>query len=193
MEAAARGMDPARRPGMNREQPDPRDRVQVVQADITTLQVDAVVNAANTSLLGGGVDGAIHRAAGPGLLAECRMLGGCRTGEAKITSGHGLPARHVIHTVGPVWQGGGAGEDELLQSCYRNSLQLAAQHGLRTVAFPAISTGAYRFPPDRAARIAVREVLAFLADHPLPDRVLLVAFGAESLQSYLTALSGNAI
>jgi O-acetyl-ADP-ribose deacetylase (regulator of RNase III) len=174
--------------------PSPRDRVQVVQADITTLDVDAVVNAAAPSLLGGGgVDGAIHRAAGPGLLAECRTLGGCPTGEAKITSGHRLPARHVVHTVGPVWRGGGAGEDGLLQRCYRNSLQLAARHGVRTIAFPAISTGAYGFPADRAARIAVGEVLDFLAGSALPERVVLVAFGAESLQSYLTALSGNAI
>ncbi|HEV2736135.1 MAG TPA: O-acetyl-ADP-ribose deacetylase [Longimicrobiaceae bacterium] len=174
--------------------PDPRDRVQVVQGDITKLEVDAVVNAANTSLLGGGgVDGAIHRAAGPGLVQECRMLGGGRVGQAKLTSGHDLPARHVIHTVGPVWQGGGAGEDELLQSCYRNSLQLAAEHGLRTVAFPAISTGVYRFPPERAAGVAVREVLRFLGGNRLPERVVLVALGAEAYQYYLTALSGNAI
>lgn len=174
--------------------PDPRDRVEVVRGDITRLEVDAIVNAANTSLLGGGgVDGAIHRAAGPGLVQECRMLRGCGVGEAKITSGHRLPARHVIHTVGPVWQGGGAGEDELLQSCYRNSLQLAADHGLRTVAFPAISTGVYRFPVERAAGVAVREVLRFLGDAPLPEKVVLVAFGEETHQSYLTALSGNTI
>ncbi|MET0396835.1 MAG: O-acetyl-ADP-ribose deacetylase [Longimicrobiaceae bacterium] len=174
--------------------PDPRDRIEVVQADITKLKVDAIVNAANTSLLGGGgVDGAIHRAAGPGLVQECRMLGGCRVGEAKLTLGHRLPARHIIHTVGPVWQGGGAGEDELLQSCYRNSLQLAAKHGLRTVAFPAISTGVYRFPVQRAAGIAVREVLRFLGDNPIPERVVLVAFGDEALRAYLTALSGNII
>lgn len=169
-------------------------RLAVVQGDITKMEVDAIVNAANPSLLGGGgVDGAIHRAAGPGLLRECRTLGGCRTGEAKLTSGHLLPARHVIHTVGPVWRGGGAGEDELLQSCYRNSLQIAAEQGLRTIAFPAVSTGVYGFPAERAARLAVREVLRFLEDSPLPERVLLVAFGEESLQSYLTALSGNII
>lgn len=174
--------------------PDPRDRIEVVQGDITRLEVDAIVNAANTSLLGGGgVDGAIHRAAGPGLLEECRMLGGCRAGEAKLTLGHRLPARHVIHTVGPVWRGGGAGEDELLQSCYRNSLQLAAEHGLRTVAFPAVSTGVYGFPVERAAGIAVREVLRFLEDNPVPERVVLVAFSPDALRAYLTALSGNII
>jgi O-acetyl-ADP-ribose deacetylase (regulator of RNase III) len=174
--------------------PTPRDRIDVVRGDITRLDVDAIVNAANTSLLGGGgVDGAIHRAAGPGLVQECRTLGGCRVGEAKLTSGHRLPARHVIHTVGPVWQGGGAGEDALLQSCYRSSLQIAAGQGLRTVAFPAVSTGVYRFPVDRAARLAVGEVLRFLADNPLPERVVLVAFGEEAQQSYLTALSENTI
>jgi len=174
--------------------PGPRDRIEVVQGDITELEVDAIVNAANTSLLGGGgVDGAIHRAAGPGLLEECRRLGGCRVGEAKLTLGHRLPARHVIHTVGPVWQGGGAREDELLQSCYRNTLQLAAEHGLRTVAIPAVSTGVYGFPVQRAAGIAVREVLRFLGDNPVPERVVLVAFGADALRAYLTALAGNII
>ena len=172
----------------------PCHRVDVVQGDITRLEVDVIVNAANTSLLGGGgVDGAIHRAAGPGLLDECRRLRGCRVGEAKITGGHRLPARHVNHTVGPVWQGGGAGEDELLASCYRNALQLAAGFGARTVAFPAISTGAYRFPPERAAAVAVAEVLRFLADSELPERVLLVAYGAEMRQTYLTALAGKCI
>src|SRR5437879_3988452 len=131
-------------------------QLDVVVADITTLKLDAIVNAANTSLLGGGgVDGAIHRAAGPNLVAECRMLGGCKTGQAKITRGYKLPAHHVIHTVGPVWQGGGSGEDELLASCYRSSLALAFKQRLRSVAFPAISTGIFHFPPDRAARIAV--------------------------------------
>jgi O-acetyl-ADP-ribose deacetylase (regulator of RNase III) len=170
--------------------PAPCDRIEVVEGDITRLHVDAIVNAANTSLLGGGgVDGAIHRAAGPGLLEECRGLGGCRTGDARLTGGHDLPARYVIHTVGPVWQGGGAGEDELLASCYRRSLELAARQGANTVAFPAISTGAYRFPSERAARIAVREIRGFLERNDVPERVLLVAYGAESRISYLTALS----
>ncbi|MBA4491375.1 O-acetyl-ADP-ribose deacetylase [Paracoccus sp. S1E-3] len=133
--------------------------IRVWQGDITTLDVDAIVNAANASLLGGGgVDGAIHRAAGPELLAECRALGGCPTGEARITGGYALPARHVVHTVGPVWKGGGAGEDELLASAYRSSLTLAREQGLKTIAFPAISTGIYGFPAERAARIAVETI-----------------------------------
>ena len=166
-------------------------RIAVVQADITTLEVDGIVNAANSSLLGGGgVDGAIHRAAGPGLLAECRALGGCPTGEARLTGGHRLPARWVIHTVGPVWRGGGNGEDALLASCWRESLILARDNGMRTVAFPAVSTGAYGFPVHRAARIAVREVAAFLAAHALPARVLLVCFGEEARREYLTAVQG---
>lgn len=164
-------------------------RIQVVQGDITKLDVDAIVNAANTSLLGGGgVDGAIHRAAGPELVRECRMLGGCRTGEARITHGYRLPARWVIHTVGPVWQGGQVGEDELLASCYRESLKLARDKELRTVAIPAVSTGVYRFPVHRAARIAAAETAAFLAANPLPERVMLVCFGSDAHREYLTAV-----
>jgi O-acetyl-ADP-ribose deacetylase len=139
-------------------------RLEICVADITTLDVDAIVNAANTSLLGGGgVDGAIHRAAGPELMAECRTLGGCATGSAKITGGHRLKARHVIHAVGPVWGGGGKGEDEWLAACYRTALDLARTHDLASLAFPAISTGVYRFPPDRAARIAVGTVASEIA------------------------------
>jgi O-acetyl-ADP-ribose deacetylase (regulator of RNase III) len=164
-------------------------RIEVVQGDITRLDVDAIVNAANTSLLGGGgVDGAIHRAAGPELVQECRMLHGCKTGQAKITHGYRLPARWVIHTVGPVWQGGHAGEDALLASCYRESLKIARDRDLRTVAFPAVSTGVYRFPVHRAARIAAAETIAFLAANPLPERVILVCFGDDSYREYLTAV-----
>ena len=157
--------------------------------DITEQQVDAVVNAANNSLLGGGgVDGAIHRAAGLGLLEECRTLGGCETGEAKITGGYNLPARYVIHTVGPVWRGGDHDEDALLARCYRNSLKLAAEQGVRTIAFPSISTGAYGFPLDRAARIAVREIAAFLEQDDSIEKVTLVCFSDRAYNSYLAAL-----
>lgn len=160
-------------------------RVEVLRGDIAKLEVDAIVNAANTSLLGGGgVDGAIHRAAGPGLLAECRTLGGARTGEAKITGGHDLPARHVIHAVGPVWSGGGSGEDELLASCYRNAMRIARERGLRSVAFPAISTGAYGFPLERATRIAMREVRSALEAGPGGERVVFCCFSAEDLAVY---------
>ena len=160
----------------------------VVEADITTLDVDAVVNAANSSLLGGGgVDGAIHRAAGPGLLEECRQLGGCATGDAKITSGHRLKARHVIHAVGPVWHGGGQGEDELLAACYRNSLRLAGEHGLKSIAFPAISTGVYRFPLERATRIAVTTVKAE-APKAGVTRVIFACFGADAAATYRAVL-----
>ncbi len=166
----------------------PDIRLQIVEGDITTLPVDAIVNAANHSLLGGGgVDGAIHRAAGPGLLAECRTLGGCATGEAKITGGYDLPARHVIHTVGPFWRGGGQGEVELLARCYRNSLALAYEHNLRTIAFPSISTGAYGFPIRRAARIALRTILAFLDHHPDFGQVLCVCFSRPDYEEYQAA------
>jgi O-acetyl-ADP-ribose deacetylase len=167
-------------------------RVALVQGDITKLAVDALVNASNESLLGGGgVDGAIHRAAGQGLLEECRGLGGARTGEVKITGGHRLPARHVIHAVGPVWRGGGAGEDELLASCYRGALGLAEARRLRSIAFPAISTGAYGFPLDRATRIAVREVLAALARPTSLERVVLCCFSAADAEVYGRVLDGG--
>ena len=163
-------------------------RIKVIQADITQLQVDAIVNAANNSLLGGGgVDGAIHRAAGSQLLAECRQLGGCETGEAKITKGYNLPAKWVIHTVGPVWSGGTSGEDELLASCYRNSLALAEQYQIKTIAFPAISTGVYQFPVERAASIAVAQIEAFLKNNSL-EQVILVCFSQPAYQSFLTAV-----
>jgi len=167
------------------------DRIEVVRDDITRLTVDAIVNAANPTLLGGGgVDGAIHRAAGPGLLEECRGLGGCPIGEARVTSGHALPARWVIHTVGPVWSGGDRGEDATLASCYLRSLAIAADRGLETVAFPAISTGAYGFPPERAAGIAVRTIRTFLVAHDRPRRVLLVAYDDAARHRLEAALAG---
>jgi O-acetyl-ADP-ribose deacetylase (regulator of RNase III) len=165
--------------------------MEVVKADITTLDVDAIVNAANTSLLGGGgVDGAIHRAAGPELLEECRTIGGCTTGDAKITKGYRLPARHVIHAVGPVWRGGKAGEDELLASCYRRSLELATEHGLKSIAFPSISTGVYGFPKDRAARIAVETVREVLGANPGgSELVIFCCFDDESFKFHGKALA----
>lgn len=164
-------------------------RIRVHQGDLTKLAVDAIVNAANESLLGGGgVDGAIHRAAGPQLLEECRALGGCRTGEAKLTRGYSLPAKHVIHTVGPVWRGGANGEAELLASCYRASLALAEAQGCETLAFPGISTGVYRYPLDAAARTAAATVRAWLHEHALPREVTFCTFNAASTAAIDAAL-----
>jgi O-acetyl-ADP-ribose deacetylase len=161
-------------------------RISVTQGDITKQQVDAIVNAANTSLLGGGgVDGAIHRAAGPALLDECRKLHGCKTGQAKITGGYNLPAKHIIHTVGPVWHGGSNGEPELLRNAYLNSLQLAKDNSLRTIAFPNISTGVYGYPKDKAASIAIAAAHTFATDHPdALDEIIFVCFDQENLQLY---------
>lgn len=164
------------------------DRVEIILGDITLEKTDAIVNAANSALLGGGgVDGAIHRAAGPGLLEECRTLGGCPTGDARMTDGYRLPARWVIHTVGPVWRGGANGEDEALVSCWRRSLELAEEKSLRSVAFPSVATGVYGFPVERAARLAARTVGDFLSRHAFPERVRVVAFDERTYQCYREA------
>lgn len=165
------------------------NRIRAVHANITTLAVDAIVNAANSSLLGGGgVDGAIHRAAGPALLETCRMLGGCKTGQAKITPGFRLPAPHIIHTVGPVWQGGARGEESLLNDCYMACLAIARDHGLRSVAFPSISTGAYGYPIQLAAKVAVRSVQSWMCDNPLPAEVVFCCFSEQDLATYIDTL-----
>jgi O-acetyl-ADP-ribose deacetylase (regulator of RNase III) len=173
-------------------------RIELVQGDITRLAVDAIVNAANSSLLGGGgVDGAIHRAGGPAILEACREIrkrqGPCPTGQAVITTGGNLPAKFVIHTVGPVWRGGNVDEDALLASAYRNSLRVAVENGVRSLAFPGISTGIYGFPKERASEIAVREVRAFLAEHPEIERVVFVCFDAQSHALYARLLEENAV
>ena len=166
------------------------NHIEIIRGDITKQAVDAIVNAANCSLLGGGgVDGAIHRAAGPELLAECRTLHGCKTGKAKITKGYRLPARYVIHTPGPIWYGGDSGEEELLASCYRSCLELASEIGCRTVDFPSISTGVYHFPLDRASRIAVGTIKAYLDEHPEIERVRMVCFDARTEAAYAAALA----
>lgn len=168
------------------------ERIVVIRGDITRQAVDAVVNAANPSLLGGGgVDGAIHRAAGPGLLRECRRFGGCPTGEARITGGYDLPARYVIHTPGPIWLGGSQNEAELLANCYRNSLKIASMHDFDTIAFPSISTGIYHFPMAFAAEIAIRTIREFLREHEHPRQVRMVCFDDLALQTYTDALNGQ--
>lgn len=162
-----------------------KGKIEVVKADITRLEVDAIVNAANVSLLGGGgVDGAIHRAAGPELLDECKLLGGCETGQAKITRGHRLPAKYIIHTVGPVWRGGSAGEAELLASCYSSSLKLAVEHDVKTIAFPAISCGVYGYPVNEATAIAIKETVKFLNNDDSIEKVIFTCFSEDVFQAY---------
>jgi O-acetyl-ADP-ribose deacetylase (regulator of RNase III) len=168
-----------------------RERISIVTADITTLAVDAIVNAANETLLGGGgVDGAIHRAAGPELYDECALLSGCPTGQARLTRGYRLPAKFVIHTVGPVWNGGGHGEPELLASCYRCCFRIAREQGIKTLAFPAISCGVYRYPVEQAVEIALRETVAELAANEAVEKVIFACFGADIYQAYLKAEDG---
>jgi len=175
---------------LNRSAREVADRLTIMKGDITKQRVDAIVNSADPSLLGGGgVDGAIHRAAGPGLLRECRGLGGCATGEARATGGYHLPAKWVIHTVGPVWEGGVHGEDGALANCYRNSLRMAVKVGAKTVAFPSISTGIYWFPVERAAAIAVREIIAHLQREVMPESVVMVCFNDRTLAAYSSALA----
>ena len=167
-----------------------KERIELIEGDITKLDVDAIVNAANSSLLGGGgVDGAIHYAAGPQLVEECAKLGGCPTGEAKLTKGYRLPARHVIHTVGPIWQGGNNGEPEKLANCYRNSMQIAADNGFETIAFPAISTGVYGYPKEEAAQIAINQVIECLNKMPGIKKVTFVLFGRKNFDIYTDILS----
>jgi O-acetyl-ADP-ribose deacetylase len=182
-----------KRPGGQPVTDDPITRVRVVEGDITRIEVDAIVNAARESLLGGGgVDGAIHAAAGPELLAECRSLGGCPTGEARITRGYRLPARHVIHTVGPVWSGGHRGEPELLRSCYRTSLRIASEAGLETIAFPAISTGVYGYPKEEACAEAIAAVTGWLEGHELPRTVTFCCFSHDDAERYRRRLRTGA-